>query len=72
MRLAGVTEGLLPVIRHHTSHPGTTSDADDPVLYGMTIPAAGSPGPPRGPMARRDAAVDTCRASCNYGDKKEC
>ena len=70
MRLSWVTEGQLPVIRHHTSHSGTTPAADDPVLYGATIPAAGCPGPTGGPMDGMDAAADTCRASWNYSTRK--
>ncbi|TNN74790.1 hypothetical protein EYF80_014890 [Liparis tanakae] len=62
------THGRLPVIRHHASHPGSASD---PVLDGTTVPAAGRPRPPGGPMARGDAAAHTCRASCNYRDTNE-
>ncbi len=67
--LSWITEGQLPAIRHHTSPPSTISAANDPVLYGVTVPAAGHSGPTRGPMDGRDAAADTCRAA--YGDKKE-
>lgn len=64
MRVTRVTEGHLPVIGHHTSDPGNASAADDAVLYGTTIPAAGRPGPTGGPMDVRDAAAYACRASC--------
>lgn len=57
-----VTEGLLPVIGHHASDSGTSSAADDPILYAMTLTsAAGCPGSARGTMANRNAY--SCRAS---------
>jgi len=58
------------VIRHHPSNSGATSAADDPVLDGVTITStAGRPGPTDGPVAKRDAVADTCRASCNHSLK---
>lgn len=64
-RLSWVTEGQLPVVGHHTSHPDPTSAANGPVLHAVTIPAAGCPGLTGEPIDGRDPAAHTCRASRN-------